>query len=522
MFFVKNIFRVPKTITAIELNEVSVKIINLTITKDEKIAVQNYQIIPVMKNNKVDKNEIILDLWIEILQKQLKKIPSKKQKIYISISCRESIFQKLVFPKLNNQELKAAIKWDLVEYLPKTIDNYYYDYLVLDEKVTEDEEQKKVLFWAVEKNIVDKLRQSVKSAKLELHLVIIDIFAVISLISSEKKDFVLLEINTCEFTISIIKDSLPIEQKIVKITTDIKSRTGSEFFVNKGFEREGAPFDKLFLAKQLAQEICSLLELVAKEVDRTSLTEIIVYGELAKLIVEEEVLDKQTGLKITLLNPWEKIEMIEQDELCEKSILENQFNCSLSLVSETSKIERFNLIPVNKLPLSWLEKGVIIVTLLVCVFATFCSCWERHKNYEEFKKITETQLEVGIWEKRAQTLATVKKNYEQRAEIIEKHVDKRNDWYKIFLHLGYFTPDTVKIISLVQDTDNQYLLTIEAPDIAILSNYLGNLEKENVTKKTKIQSIEQNQVIQAKIKFIFTGVRNEKSKTNMGKNDRKK
>ena len=143
MFFVKNIFRVPKTITAIELNEVSVKIINLTITKDEKIAVQNYQIIPVMKNNKVDKNEIILDLWIEILQKQLKKIPSKKQKIYISISCRESIFQKLVFPKLNNQELKAAIKWDLVEYLPKTIDNYYYDYLVLDEKVTEDEEQKK-------------------------------------------------------------------------------------------------------------------------------------------------------------------------------------------------------------------------------------------------------------------------------------------------------------------------------------------------------------------------------------------
>ena len=83
MFFVKNIFRVPKTITAIELNEVSVKIINLTITKDEKIAVQNYQIIPVMKNNKVDKNEIILDLWIEILQKQLKKIPSKKQKIYI-------------------------------------------------------------------------------------------------------------------------------------------------------------------------------------------------------------------------------------------------------------------------------------------------------------------------------------------------------------------------------------------------------------------------------------------------------
>ncbi|RBP46673.1 type IV pilus assembly protein PilM [Garciella nitratireducens] len=161
--------------------------------KDKYFYLDGYEIISTPKdaisNGKIYDKSKISEMLIQF--KKRNKI--KRHKIMVSISSGETILRIFEIPKMEERELRKAVKFELEHLLPNSIDNYVVDFNILQEYETKIENGERISMIKVQaavlpKNIVVNYLTSFKDAGLKIDIIDISSNNMLKLFDSKKID----------------------------------------------------------------------------------------------------------------------------------------------------------------------------------------------------------------------------------------------------------------------------------------------------------------------------------------------
>lgn len=160
--------------------------------KDKHLCLEYYEIIPCPKDAVVDGKIYEKSKISEILKQFVKRNKIKKQKIMLSISSGETILRTFNLPKMEERELKGAVKFELEHLLPESIDSYVIDFNVLEEYQREIEDGEKISMIKVQiaalpKSIVVDYLTNFKKAGLKIDIIDIQSNGIARLFGREEK-----------------------------------------------------------------------------------------------------------------------------------------------------------------------------------------------------------------------------------------------------------------------------------------------------------------------------------------------
>ncbi|MFC1638597.1 type IV pilus assembly protein PilM, partial [Patescibacteria group bacterium] len=93
----------------------------------------------------------------------------KTNKVICSLPESKSFLRIISMPKMTEEEMKEAIKWEVEANIPLSLDRVYYDWQILDQKIQEgDEGNVDVLVLASAKTVVGQFIEIVELAGLEV------------------------------------------------------------------------------------------------------------------------------------------------------------------------------------------------------------------------------------------------------------------------------------------------------------------------------------------------------------------
>ncbi len=123
---------------------------------------------------------MIVDIPIvaKCLKNLLSDLDFKPRKIVTTIPSDHIITRNVEFPIMSGDELEQAMKWEAEEYLPFSIEEARFDYLLIDQ----DEETLKILLVAVKQDILDKIQATFKRIGLKPKVLNIQPMALLSLL----------------------------------------------------------------------------------------------------------------------------------------------------------------------------------------------------------------------------------------------------------------------------------------------------------------------------------------------------
>jgi type IV pilus assembly protein PilM len=332
-FLNKKIISFEPKIFGLDLSDFSIKIMQLEKVGDtEKI--RSYYSIDMPAGNIEDGKIINKESVASFIKEAIKKAGPKKintKKVICSIPESKAFLRIITIPKMEEQEVGEAIKWEMEANIPLPIEQVYFDWQNL-ECVAERNKQE-ILTVAVSKEIIDDTVDVLEKAGLETYgLEIESIATARSLISeqenkdacqlsaslivdlgSQRTSFIMVAKGTPYFTSSIPFSSESIDDAISK-GLKLNKKEAEEAKVNLGIENSNSDnpiFSSIkYLLENLVNEIKSTLDFyeeISKE--KARIERIILCGGGANLKGFIPYLTKRLGKEVDLGDPWTNLKL---------------------------------------------------------------------------------------------------------------------------------------------------------------------------------------------------------------------
>ncbi|NCU41593.1 MAG: type IV pilus assembly protein PilM [Candidatus Moranbacteria bacterium] len=167
----KNIIQWSHPPFGLDLSDLSVKMIqldrvgkNYSIESFSKVALSSGSIV----SGEIQNSENVIRAIRDAYARGFPKKPNTK-KVICSIPETKAFLRIIDMPKMSEEELKEAIHWEVEENIPLAVDQVYYDYQILKEKIgREGENRCSVFIVAVSKKIVHSFIDVVEQAGFEI------------------------------------------------------------------------------------------------------------------------------------------------------------------------------------------------------------------------------------------------------------------------------------------------------------------------------------------------------------------
>jgi len=136
----------------------------------------------------------------------------KEKKVIISVSGQSIVVRQVLFPKMNDEELKSSIRFEAEKYIPFNINEVYLDAQVIDEKAKDN--KIKVLIVASKKELIDERLAYLGEAGLEAEAIDCDSIAVTNAFIlnnpglGRERTFALINIGASMTNVCILKDEI--------------------------------------------------------------------------------------------------------------------------------------------------------------------------------------------------------------------------------------------------------------------------------------------------------------------------
>ncbi len=166
--FNKKIFGIHPPAFGLDLSDLSIKIAQL---KKEKgglvLSCYGREEIPekIIEKGEIRKTEELIQLIKKAL-KEVKGLALSTKQCVVSLPETESFIQMIQMPRLKKEELKEAIKWEIENNIPLSIEEVYFDWQII-EPLKESGEHYDVLVGALGKKCVDPYLEVLKAAGLQ-------------------------------------------------------------------------------------------------------------------------------------------------------------------------------------------------------------------------------------------------------------------------------------------------------------------------------------------------------------------
>jgi type IV pilus assembly protein PilM len=250
-----------------------------------------------------------------------KKIRSRK--VVCALPETKGFLRVIQMPKMKEEELGEAIKWEIEGNIPLAIDQVYYDWRVLEKNLSQEKDKVSILVVAVAQKVVDQLVDLISRAGIELVGLELEAIAQArSLINQEEKEgtdliidlggrrtsFIITEGGVPCFTSSIPLSCGLVADCIAKALNvplgeaeKIKATYGIGSFIKK---------DPVFLAVEASLE--NLIEETERSIDfyisglkySDSINNIIVCGRGAEIKGLLPFFAQKLNRTIRMSNPW--------------------------------------------------------------------------------------------------------------------------------------------------------------------------------------------------------------------------
>ena len=283
----------------------------------------------VISNGEIIKDSIVIQKIKEVFSKAgPKRITTKN--VICSLPETKAFLRLISIPKMEEEEIKEAIKWEIEDNIPLSLDKVYYDWQLLDDDFGGKKGKMDVLVLAMARETVDKFLSATKEAGLEVVGLEVESTAqVASLLSQKNNEETTLIIDFGESktelvislkNIPVFTSSIPLSTRYLKDSfikkLDLKANEVDKSIANYGIG-SFSKRDPVFLAAK------PILENLAAEIEKSidfyitglkyseSVDRIILSGMGANIKGMVPYLSKRIGKEIKEGDPWINIDFGE-------------------------------------------------------------------------------------------------------------------------------------------------------------------------------------------------------------------
>lgn len=169
-FLRKKVFDLFPSSFGLDLSDLSIKAVWLDRSGDRD-SIASFGSVPLALGNVVDGEIVNPEAVKSAIQNLLEKAGPKKIKtrqVICSFPETKAFLRIIVLPKMDEDEVKEAIKWEIEANIPLTLDQVYYDWQILDLNLTQEKGKMSVLVVAVARSVVDQFTDVLESAGLQV------------------------------------------------------------------------------------------------------------------------------------------------------------------------------------------------------------------------------------------------------------------------------------------------------------------------------------------------------------------
>ena len=166
----KKIFDLFPSSFGLDLSDLSMKAVWLDRASGHD-SVMSFGSVPLALGNVVDGEIMNPEAVRSAITSLLVKSGPKKigtRKVICSLPETKAFLRIISLPRMEKDEVKEAIKWEIEANIPLTLDQVYYDWQILDLNVVGEKGKMNVLVVAVARSVVDQFTEVLESAGLEV------------------------------------------------------------------------------------------------------------------------------------------------------------------------------------------------------------------------------------------------------------------------------------------------------------------------------------------------------------------
>ncbi len=136
----------------IDIGTESVKLAEVSTTGSEPVLL-SVGILPMPETIMNDGRIVDSEALAALLRQLVATSGASSREVVIAIGGRTIFAREVLFPVMEQEELKEAIKWDMDKYVPYEPDSFYHDFAIIGK--TQNELELKVLLVAAPLDVVD-------------------------------------------------------------------------------------------------------------------------------------------------------------------------------------------------------------------------------------------------------------------------------------------------------------------------------------------------------------------------------
>lgn len=340
-FLNKNIINFEPKIFGLDVSDLSIKIFQIEKEGDNDI-VRGYGAVDVPVGS-IEDGRIVDGEKIAAAIKTVLKLPSAKKinsnKVICSLSESKVFVRIITIPKMNMDEVREAIKWEMEASMPMSLSEVYFDWQILD---WNDEKKQRVLTAAVSREVIDSWMDVLSSAGMDVYgLEVESVASARSLIErksieaaetclivdlgAKKTSFIITEGAVPYFTSSIPFSSEGINDAISK-AMNLNRNEAEKIKIENGIEdlnKKNPVFDAVKpLLENLIVEINKTMDFY-KEMSKYSnvgINKIILCGGGANMKGLPVYLNERIKIDVVVGDPWINLNMGKNLPIINKEI----------------------------------------------------------------------------------------------------------------------------------------------------------------------------------------------------------
>jgi len=476
--FIRNI----QPLVGLDIGTTAVKVIVLKESVNG-LAVVDYRIgeFPLSTEKK---ENVSMEVVLEVLRKSIEGINLKKTRIVTVISGQRVSVRKVLVPNMPKDELLEAVKWEAKEHIPFPIENAVVDYQVLGEVTDKNVKKLELLVVAVEKFVIDQHLALLQNVQIRPQSVTVAPFALREIFKKNdyfKADEALAVVNTGAeaTTINIFfGETLVFNREIplggntitrAMVGTLISDSGQIEIDINQADilkKNWGIPDEKN--PQQLTPEINSnqivplvrpVMERLANEIRRSldyyreesrgrRVAKVVLLGGNAELKGLREFLQGALGMDVEVSQPLKNIQMDLPEER-QKELAELSPRLSIAVGAALTGTKGINLLPQElKEQASKTARSAmtaIISFLIVFIFGmVYISLYMQIRTYQKIVSSNQTALDdIKQQVSQAYELQQLKEKMTTRQNLINLLTVGDPKWVEMLKSLSNITPGRV-------------------------------------------------------------------------------
>jgi len=264
-----------------------------------------------------------IDVVVATIKRARKKAGISTKNVICSLPESKAFLRIVTIPQMKDEEVAEAIKWEIEAAIPLSIDQVYYDWQILDRRLTKDKRQIDVIIVAVSKEFIKNFIHVLKKAGLTTYGFEIESVAQSnSLLRDSEKGVTTMIIDIGDKSTSFVMtvDNIPVFTSSIPLSSELMTKAIEQTFGITYKEAEKIKIaygigsvlknDHVFQATKSVVE--NFVTEAQKSIDfyldsltySDNIDRIIMCGGGARMTGIAPYLSRRLGYNIELGNPW--------------------------------------------------------------------------------------------------------------------------------------------------------------------------------------------------------------------------